>query len=80
MQVIINKHNLNSKELSNSPPFKAFIATGACATRGATATATATTITTAITITITAITITTTITTITAAAVAFKLAPQIALT
>jgi hypothetical protein len=32
MQAIINKHNPNSKELSNSPPFKAFIATSARAT------------------------------------------------
>jgi hypothetical protein len=71
MQAIINKYNLNSKELSNSPLFKAFIATSARATRGVTVTATATATITAIT-TIT-ITITTIITITTAAAVAFKL-------
>jgi hypothetical protein len=84
MQAIINKHNFNSKELSNLPPFKAFAATSARATRGATATVTITatiiaTIAAAIITTITIAITTATITT-TAAAIAFKLTPQIALT
>jgi hypothetical protein len=80
MQAIINKYNLNSKELSNSPPFKAFATTSARATRGATIAATTAATTAAAATTIAATTITTTTTAIAAAAAAFKLTPQMALT